>query len=379
MATPDMQDYLKALMGIESGAAEDSPFTGLQSAADQGNKFLAQNASHTSLPHALVGGIVTGLLGGLADRGQRSYQDNQNEQIQGALDNWRQGKTFDRGSMSASVFNRLRDFTQAQGLADATRNTQEESDLTRAIKLKASPTASETLLAAPDMQVTIEALRNHIANPEKYPGLTPEQQHSIATAPLQVQHLVQEMEQQAAVGQRAGNVSEKSALDITGPLAIGADINKGLAALDSVYKTDPSLVNKAWNQLPTGSDAYNIFKGLQIDGARVAKALEGRVNDTTLGLYTDLLTSLSTEPLGAVKKRASAFVQSLRDDSLARANMLHTASGKDISGMLKTIDALIPPEATATGGGQTYSESELQKAGYTASDIAALKTQGKVK
>lgn len=140
---PDVNDYLRALTGIEQGTDEDSPFTGLQSGARDAQKFAIANSPKASFGSALLGGILTGAMSGLADRGQRGYQDDQNAQVQGALDNWRQGKTFDRGSMGSSVFNRLQNFTQASDIAKQQGDEAEASQLANAIKLKAAPNAKD--------------------------------------------------------------------------------------------------------------------------------------------------------------------------------------------------------------------------------------------
>lgn len=149
---------------------------------------------------------------------------------------------------------------------------------------------------------------------------------------------------------RASRVSEKGALDLAEPLSIGRDIRKGIDQLNKVYKTEPDLLQKSFDKLPIGSDAYNAFKGLQVAGARSAKALEGRVNDTTLELYTDLLTSLNTEPLAATKKRAEAFVQSLRDDATTKASLIG-AAGKDTSSLMQQIDRLLPEDNASQAAG----------------------------
>ena len=125
---------------------------------------------------------------------------------------------------------------------------------------------------------------------------------------------------------------ESTTLAVTEPIALGKDIQQSIGELQGALGSDPSLVTKAWSTLPLGSDAYNAMKQLQINGARAAKVLEGRVNETTLKLYTDLMTSINTEPLSAVIKRSDRFVQALNDDSKFKIEALG-ATGRDVEGL----------------------------------------------
>lgn len=147
-------------------------------------------------------------------------------------------------------------------------------------------------------------------------------------------------------GASGGAISEKTAIDLGAPIALATDIKQSIRDLQKALGDDPSLLSKGISALPLGSPAYNAMKQLQIAGAQGAKLKEGRVNDTTLKLYSDLLTSLDTEPLSAVVQRAGRFNDSLYNDVSEKVNMIKVGSKKDTSGIEDALSKI-------HGGGQS--------------------------
>jgi len=132
---------------------------------------------------------------------------------------------------------------------------------------------------------------------------------------------------------------------ITSPLATANLVDENLVALEAALGKDPSLLYKKWESLPMGSDAYNALAMLELAGARANKIMEGRINETTLKLYTDLVKSKDLEPLESTIKRAKAFAAALRAEPAMLAEGLE-ASGRNVSG----INQMLQREGAISGG-----------------------------
>lgn len=148
---------------------------------------------------------------------------------------------------------------------------------------------------------------------------------------------------------RGSRVSEKTAGEISGLISLTEDIRAGLGQAKGAFNGDPGLVEKKLNQLPTGSDAYNAFSKLQVSGAQAAKLKEGRVNDTTLELYTNYLTSRDLEPLGAVIKRGNDFADSLVNEAQNKIDAMR-ATGRNVDELQKQLDRVKDTAASNVGG-----------------------------
>lgn len=265
-------DFLRMLDSVQSAGLDDSPFSALVKGSQDANEYLVKNAPKARIGEALIGGILTGAMGGLAQRGQKSFMNGQEEAIQGALDNWRQGKTFERGNMSRSVFNRLKDVTAAQGLAEAQRNTQENSDLERAQKLKLAPGYDDTLMQGPEAQGAMEALLNK-------KELTPEQAAVVSKLPLSALRAFQGQQQLNNVGDRfEQNLSFKKGerelpgfTNVTGATPPISAINEARTKIQSNEE-----VKTALRALKESGDVEGFYK-LAGENAQVQAALSSSV------------------------------------------------------------------------------------------------------
>lgn len=133
--------------------------------------------------------------------------------------------------------------------------------------------------------------------------------------------------QEKNVGAKS-NIPPKIVSDVVGPAIIGKDLSQSLGELQSTLGDDPSLLDKSFAQFPLGNPAHDAMQELIVNGARSAKNLEGRVNKSTLDLYTDLVTSAPTEPLSSVIRRGQRFIQALNDDTKYKVGSMK-AAGSD--------------------------------------------------
>lgn len=144
----DFSDILAALNAGKKGAQDSDPYLPLVGASDTVGKALLQAAPSHGIGEDLLGGLVTGLTGGLFSNLSQGYEANQADLSHQALANALSGKVFEKpDGMSPSVFSSMQGISDAMKLKMAADRTDEQNKLSDAITLKETPTASEATLA----------------------------------------------------------------------------------------------------------------------------------------------------------------------------------------------------------------------------------------
>lgn len=85
----DLTSLLSALSNADKQAQADAPYALFKGVSDQVGADILKQAPSRNMKDSLIGGLLVGALGGLADRGNESYINNQNQMaldsVQGIL------------------------------------------------------------------------------------------------------------------------------------------------------------------------------------------------------------------------------------------------------------------------------------------------------
>lgn len=139
MADVGLDTLLSALLSVDKEAEESSPFAPLGSSADLIGKALLQSAPNYSIKENILGGLITGLVGGFADNLTNSYREKQNTLAQDFLGQALSGGSifdkprpngmapsiFSKLKNTASIFQKVREFEQADEARKIGLSTQE--------------------------------------------------------------------------------------------------------------------------------------------------------------------------------------------------------------------------------------------------------------
>lgn len=220
----DLTAIFNALLSANEESAKSSPYRGISDAADSVGSLALKAAAQpkAKTKDAAIAGLISGTIGGLAGNLTRGYQEKQNALAGQVIADAIAGKQSTRPSgMSPSVFSTLqnagsvfslgRTLERSDKVADLT-NQAEASLLQKGVRIgpngemQAVPGAAQ---AFQQLEGITPEVQDAIASVRMGRPLSEAQQRTIAAAPAEAQRLIQNVEYQNALNDRAQGVQSR--------------------------------------------------------------------------------------------------------------------------------------------------------------------------
>lgn len=240
MADVGLDSILLTLLGVQKDAEADSPFVPITDATDLIGKTLIQSSPNYSIGENILAGLLTGAVGGLAQRGTKNYADEQSKLAQPVLDQILQGRSvFEKPEgLSDSIFTKVSN----AGSIFAKEKELQRKDLEDKYAIETAAAIERAKQLAPIEIATEQAKLNAL-----YGGLTPAMQDDVLKQRAQAEDKFKIIEAADSLFDQAQGVSSLSTLNPTSPNWSKMS-GIGVALTNLVQKIQGREINEAFRK-----------------------------------------------------------------------------------------------------------------------------------